>query len=61
MPSTVFAHIGLPKTGTTYLQDRLTGNAADALLTCLKCFQPEATSIGGGPCATSNVISEIIA
>jgi hypothetical protein len=37
------------------------GNAADALLTCLKCFQPEATSIGGGPCTTSNVISEIIA
>jgi hypothetical protein len=38
-----------------------TGNAADALLTCLKCFDPAASTIGGGACQTSNVLSDIIA
>ena len=28
MSRVVFLHIGAPKTGTTYLQDRLTRNAA---------------------------------
>ncbi len=37
------------------------GSTSQALLTCLKAFDPAADSIGGGPGQTSGVISEVIA
>ena len=37
------------------------GNTSDALLTCLKAFNPAAATIGGGPCQSSSVISQVLA
>jgi hypothetical protein len=37
------------------------GNMSDALLTCLRCFDPEAASVGGGPGLSTSIIGDLVA
>lgn len=37
------------------------GNTSDALLTCLRAFDPSADSVGGGSTASSSVITDVLA
>ena len=37
------------------------GNTSDALLTCLRAFDPEAESVGGGPGRSTSTLGEVIA